>query len=106
MRLSPYYPDWYLWAMGRAQRLLGRLDEAQAVLKRAADSSPLAVPHRVELVATLAEQGRLDEARDVARDVLRLAPNFSVLQWTSNPAHQDAIVTERERDALRRAGLP
>ena len=106
MRLSPYYPDWYRWAMGRAQRLLGNFDEAEAVLTQGVDTNTFSMPHRVELAATLAEQGKLNEAQVIARDVLRLAPSFTVLGWISNPSHQDVAVMEREQAALRRAGLP
>jgi TolB-like protein/DNA-binding SARP family transcriptional activator len=106
MRLSPYYPDWYRWALGRSYRLLGRYPEAESVLATTRNTSPLKVPPMVELAATYAEQGKESEAHATAKAILSIAPRFTVAGWTSNPPYQNLQVAEREKAILRRAGLP
>ncbi len=105
MRLSPYYPDWYRWTLGRAHRLAGRYEEAEAALTTSEGSAESVMP-RVELAATYSEMGRLSEARAEAADILKIDPKFSVLAWTKAPPYQDPARTRREIDILRRAGLP
>ena len=106
MRLSPYYPDWYRSALGRSYRLLGRYKEAEAVLKAPPTAGAFTVPQLVELAATLVEENRDGEARAIGKEILTIAPDFSVRAWTANPPHQNAMVTQREHDILLRAGLP
>ena len=106
MRLSPYYPDWYRWALGRSYRMLGHYDEAAATLAPAQNLDSLNVPHLVELAATYVEQGKADQANEAASAILKAAPKFSVGAWTDHPRVKDAKVLEHERDILRQAGLP
>lgn len=106
MRLSPYFPDWYRWGLGRSYRLLGRFDEAETVLTAARGAGAPTVPHLVELAAVRIERNKLAEARATAKEILALAPEFSVLAWIANPSHLNPAVTEHERDILRRADLP
>ena len=106
MRLSPYYPDWYRWVLGRAYRLSGRYREAEAVLATPQDGGSESVWPLVELAATYGETARLAEARTVVARILKIDPTFSVLAWTKAPAYRDPAMNKREIDSLRRAGLP
>jgi len=105
MRLSPFYPDWFRWVLGRANRLAGRLHEAEnalAVSRSETDS----LQRLVELAATYSEMGRLQEARSIATEIVKIDPKFSILVWTKTPPNRDPAATQREVDILRRAGLP
>ncbi len=106
MRLSPYYPDWYRWTLGRVYRLMGRYEEAIAALQIRTRSGPDSLVPLVELVATYSQAGRLADAEAAAAEVLRIDPKFSVSAWTSVPPYKSPSVSQREFDALRRAGLP
>ena len=106
MRLSPYYPDWYRWSLGRAYRLAGRYDEAVAALSAGLQRHPDALAPRVELVTAYSEMGQIDKARATAAEVRRINPGFVASDWTRNPRHVDPEVALREFRALRRAGLP
>ncbi len=106
MRLSPYYPDWYRWSLGRAQRLAGRPAEALAWLEATRAGEPPSLVQRIELVATYSEMRRMIKARAEAAAVLRDYPQFSVRKWTRWPPHKNPSVAEREIRALVRAGLP
>lgn len=107
MRLSPYYPDWYRWMLARAHRLDGRTREAIALLlaSGSADEMQSLLPLS-ELAAAYAESGQLLKAGAVAKDIRRLAPNFSVGAYLSMPPYADADTAEREAKALAAAGLP
>lgn len=106
MRLSPHYPDWYTWTLGRAHRLAGRYKEATEALTSRLENSPDALAPRVELVATYSEMGRNARATAEVTEVLRISPNFSVREWTKALPHEDSAMTKREIDSLRKAGLP
>jgi tetratricopeptide (TPR) repeat protein len=40
MRLSPYYPDWYLFELGVQYQLSGRLEDARATYQKSVERSP------------------------------------------------------------------
>lgn len=106
MRLSPYYPHWYRWTLGRALRLTGESDRAIAVLSATDGASPPSIAPLVELAAAFAEAGRDAEARAAAARAVTMAPRFSTAEWLHLPPHADAEATARERRALLRAGFP
>ena len=106
MRLSPYYPEWYQWILGRAYRLSGQYDKAIATLTARRDDSPDSFFPHIELAAVYSEMGRHEAARAEADEVLRINPRFSVREWTRAPQYKDPAITEREIRTLRRAGLP
>ena len=106
MRLSPYYPAWYRWSLGRAYRLAGRHVEALAWLEATSGGEAPSLIQRVELVATYGEMGRKIKAREAAAAVLKDYPQFSVRKWTRWPPHKNPSEAEREVRALVRAGLP
>jgi TolB-like protein/DNA-binding SARP family transcriptional activator len=106
MRLSPYYPDWYRWVLGRAYRLSGRYREAEATLTTPKGAGQDSVWRLVELVATYSEAGRPTDAHAAAAKLLEIDPAFSVRAWTKTPVYLDPAISKREIDALQRAGLP
>jgi hypothetical protein len=57
----------------------------------------------VWLASTLAEIGRLDEAKAVAKEVLEIEPNFSALRWANSFKTKSH---ERLKGNLLAAGLP
>ena len=106
MRLSPYYPGYYLWTLGRAYRLTGDRERAISAFTQHLKRDPDSLVSRVELVITQAELGRMTEAREAAKAVLRIDPTFSTGRWEPSLTYKDRAVTKREIAALRKAGLP
>jgi tetratricopeptide (TPR) repeat protein len=106
MRLSPYYPAWYRWTLGRAYRLLGDADQAIAALMPDDVPAGGSVAPLVELTASYVQAGKLEAARSVATRVVAEAQKFSVRAWVAMPPYRDAAVAENERALLGRAGLP
>jgi adenylate cyclase len=62
-------------------------------------------PH-VNLASTLGEMGRLDEARETARNVLRIKPDFSTGDYMTGLSYRNTADLARIVDGLRKAGLP
>jgi len=109
MRLSPYYPGWYLPVLGHAYRLTGQYKEAIDALEswriRANPRSEL--PY-VMLAFTYAEAGRLDDAQAAVVEILKRKPKASVEGYAKSKffAYKDPAEIERALDSLRKAGLP
>ncbi len=106
MRLSPVYPTWFLGILGQSSRLTGNferaLDAFQEMIRRQTDS----LGGHINLAATYGEMDRTDEAMASAREVLRIAPDFSIEAYLGELAYSDPAETERFGAALRKAGLP
>ena len=105
MALNPLCPVMWLHFQGQVYYQLQRYDEAESVLKRRIFRTPETDASRVLLAATYGQTGRLDEAREQWREVLRVNPAYSlehrrtVLPY-KNPADFETVV-----DGLRKAGL-
>jgi DNA-binding SARP family transcriptional activator/TolB-like protein len=106
MRLSPRYPDWYRWTLGRSYRLAGDLERAIASLNPLSHSAESSIAPAVELAAAYAQSGRYGESKIVSARVLASSPTFSASAWTAIPAYRDSAVAAAERRVLLDAGLP
>ena len=102
MRLNPYYPDWYLWYLADAYYSLGRSTDVVAAVQRMQNPNQ---GWRL-LTANFVHLGLMDEAREQARQILRLHPEFTISRWRHRPPYRDEAFVERFVDALRKAGLP
>jgi adenylate cyclase len=72
--LSPKHP-WFITAgYGIALHLVGRKEEAVAAFKRAIDQKPRSVNLQACLAAVYADLDRINEAKTIAKEVMRLRP--------------------------------
>jgi len=78
VRPNPMPPERYLHEFGSCYRLMGRYDEAIAILKKALDAIPNYLNSRINLIATYVMSGKEEAARAEAVEVLRQNPDFSV----------------------------
>jgi len=106
IRLSPIYPTWYLNILGFANIRTERYKEAETALKLALQREPGNARCRMLLAWVYHAQGRMDEARYEAREILRHEPAFRL----KNVAPQLAIIKDRALvasyfEALRKLGL-
>jgi tetratricopeptide (TPR) repeat protein len=106
MRLSPYYPDWYLGALGVSYRLAGNYDEAIAAFEKRRERNPRSTLPHLGLAVVYMEVGREQEARDAAAEVLKRNPKTSLKQVRNRLPYKDPAEAERIIAALRKAGLP
>jgi adenylate cyclase len=105
MRLNPRYPTEYLWNLGHAYFLMGRLEEAVETLNRARDRSPEYIPVIAYLAASYAELGRMEEARTQAAQFNRLSPRISIDAWRNRLPYKDKRVVDRLYSSWRKAEM-
>lgn len=106
LRLNPKSPSSYLHLFGIALRDSGHYEEAIIQSRKAIEKEPNNLIANVVLTSSLSLAGQEEEARIAAKEILRLSPNFSVVQWQQRSPHKDRSVAKRYCDALRKAGLP
>jgi TolB-like protein/class 3 adenylate cyclase/Flp pilus assembly protein TadD len=106
MRLSPKHPWWVLHGYGVALHLVGRKKEAVVSLRKAISHKPKTDLPYAFLAAVYADMGRMEEAKQAAREVTRLNPTFSANRFMKSHTLHDAARDARFVELLRRAGLP
>jgi adenylate cyclase len=106
MRLSPFYRPGMLRALGNNYMGLGRLDEAVACFRESLKRETGYLAPYVNLASSLGQLGRLEEAHEAARDVLRQAPNFTISGYTAGLAYRNPEDVEKIAEGLRQARLP
>ena len=102
MRLNPIHPDGYHWSLGVALYHAGRYEEAITALTRMSVMPNLVRRH---LAASYVRLGRMEDARGVAGEFMKLDPDYRLEReqvWPyKDPKLLDAFVAD-----LRQAGLP
>ena len=102
-RLNPLPAGWYYLTLGQAQYAAGEYDAAVETLRR---DETYRTSSRRFLAASLAQLGRLDEARAEAELFLVGNPHFTTRHWTATEPFRDAATLEHFVDGYRKAGLP
>jgi TolB-like protein/cytochrome c-type biogenesis protein CcmH/NrfG len=109
MRLSPYYPDWYLGVLGMAYRFTGQYKEAIAATEKWRTRNPRATLPYLFLAIFYVETGQKEKAETSVAEVLKRNPKASI-KWyakkTNTFPYKDPDEIERVLDSLRKAGLP
>jgi adenylate cyclase len=109
MRLSPYYPAWYLPVLGHAYRLAGQYKEAIDALESWRErANPRSELPYLMLAFTYAEAGRDEDANKAVEEILKRKPKASVEGYANSAffAYKDPAEIKRALDSLRKAGLP
>ena len=109
MRLSPYYPDWYLPVLGHAYRLTGQYKEAIDALERWRDrANPRSELPYLMLAFTYVEAGREEDANKAVVEILKRKPKASIEVYAKSKffAYKDPAEIKRALKSLRKAGLP
>jgi adenylate cyclase len=105
MALNPLCPGMWLHFQGQVYYQLRRYEEAENVLKRRIFRTPETDASRVLLAATYGQTGRLDEAREQWREVLRVNPDYSLEHRRKVLPYKDPADFERVAEGLRKASL-
>ena len=104
-RLSPHPPPMWSVMLAWTYSAMGQHEEAIRILKRIAEKQPdLPVAHSM-LVGEYWYNGREDDARKEAAEVLRIDPTFSIERSFSNLPFKDQTPLRRGKEALYKAGL-
>ncbi|MDX8478969.1 winged helix-turn-helix domain-containing protein [Mesorhizobium sp. VK24D] len=102
-RLNPFPPSWYYLTLGQAQYAAGDYEAAVETLRR---DETYRTSSRRFLAASLAQLGRLDEARAEVELFLVGNPHFSTAFWAATEPFRDVAMLEHFVDGFRKAGLP
>ena len=102
-RLNPFPASWYYLTLGQAQYAAGEYEAAVETLRR---DETYRTSSRRFLAASLAQLGRLDEARAEVELFLVGNPHFTTRHWAATEPFRDAATLEHFVDGFRKAGLP
>jgi len=102
-RLNPHPPGWYYLVLGQAQYAAGDYRSAADTLRQ---DETYRTSSRRFLAASLAQLGRLDEARAEAELFLVGNPDFTIRHWVAAEPFRDTATLEHFVDGYRKAGLP
>lgn len=106
MDLCPMYRAGFLRGLASAYRFTDNIEMAADTFRQAVKRQPDLLSGHVNLTSVLGELGRIDEARGAANQVLRLAPNFSIREYTQRLSYRNPEDLLRVEDGLQQAGLP
>ena len=102
MRLNPNYPNWYLWELGWAEYQAHDYKGVGETLKK---MSPMGEA-RATLAASLAQLGRMEEARVEAEKYLKDNPSFSATYAGSTSPFLHEKDRQHAVQGFLKAGLP
>ncbi|MER8408230.1 tetratricopeptide repeat protein [Mesorhizobium sp. M0185] len=103
LRLNPHPPGWYYWMLGQAQYALGDYESAIQTLRR---PETYRTTSRRLLAASLAQLGRLEEARWEAKMFMISNPHFTIRHWSDSQPFPAEDVRRHIVEGYRMAGLP
>ena len=104
-QLDPQGRVFYEFERGNDYVLLGRYQEAAAVLREHLVSYPNNLTGHWELAVAYIELNLREEARAQAAEVMRISPHFSVEGWKKINALKDQAAIERMAADMHKAGL-
>ncbi len=102
-RLNPFPASWYYLTLGQAQYAARDYEAAVETLRH---DATYRTSSRRFLAASLAQLGRLDEARAEVELFLVSNPHFTTSHWVTTEPFRDAATREHFVDGFRKAGLP
>jgi adenylate cyclase len=105
IRLSPVAQTFFPEVLATSCYLAGRFEEAIATAHQTLELAPDSLNARVVLAASLVETGRLDAAREAAREILAMDPGFTIERFAGSQPYRDPATLARLVDSARTAGL-
>jgi len=106
MRCCPMYRPGFLRGLGLSYYLLGELDQAIKAFKQSIARESEYLSAHTNLASIFGELGRLEDAKEPVREILRLAPKFSIKAYMAGLSFRDPQVLTRMEDGLHKSGLP
>jgi tetratricopeptide (TPR) repeat protein len=102
-RLNPFPPSWYYLLLGAAQYAANDYEAAVETLRK---EETYRTSSRRFLAASLAQLGRLDEARAEVEMFLIANPHFTTSHWVATEPFRDTATLDHFVDGFHKAGLP
>ena len=109
MRLSPYYPDWFLEELGFTYLDAGRHDEALVALEEYIKRDPASehMAHaRIARALAFHAQGRYEQARAEIVMAKEALPGITIAYFVRHALNEDQSDPQRAAKILRALGLP
>ena len=106
MRLDPLYPAMVLHFLAQANFSLGRYETAAQQLVDRIARNPGTDASRMLLASCYGHLGRAEDARAAWAELLKVNPDFSLMQRARVLPYRDARDFQRIADGLTKAGLP
>jgi adenylate cyclase len=106
MRVCPRYRPGLLRGLGLTYYLLGDFEGAIRAFKESIVRESEYLPPYTTLASIFGELGRSDEAQQSSREILRLAPDFSIKAYMEGLSFSNPEVLARMEKGLQKAGLP
>ncbi|GEO17842.1 adenylate/guanylate cyclase domain-containing protein [Microvirga aerophila] len=103
LRLNPHPVGWYYWALGLAQYGARQYENAVETL---CNEATYRTASRRILAASLAQLGRMDEARQEAALFMVSNPHFTISFWAASQPFRDEAMRDHFVEGYRKAGLP
>jgi TolB-like protein/Tfp pilus assembly protein PilF len=103
LRLNPHPASWYYWSLGQAQYAARQYAAAVETLRR---EETYRTGSRRILAASLAQLGRMEEARQEAELFMVSNPHFTISYWAATQPFRDEATREHFIEGYRMAGLP
>lgn len=103
LRLNPHPAVWYYLLLGQAHYAARQYEAAVETLRK--EETYRTISRRI-LAASLAQLGRLDEARREAEFFMINNPLFTISHWASTQPLRDEATRKHFVDGYRKAGLP
>ena len=101
IRLNPIPPNIYLYSLGLSYGMMGQCKEAITWCEKAVRQAPDSYWARIKMTVVCSMEGRDEEARVQAAEVLRIKPKFSL----KGGFYKNKADSERFMGALHKAGL-
>lgn len=103
IRLNPHPDVWYYLLLGQAQYAARDYESAVATLRR---DETYRTSSRKFLAASLAQLGKLDDARRETEMFLVTNPHWTISHWVETQPFRDEAMRQHFVEGYRKAGLP
>ena len=106
IRYAPVYAPWWVEVLAIAYRDNGQYGRAISAAKDALGLNPGESGARAILASACVAGGWLEAAREIAKNILDLNPDFSLSSYARQHPYRDQAKLESGLGSLREAGLP
>lgn len=103
---SLFSPAWISSNLALTLLAMDQSVEAEQVFNKVLLNRPKYARAWIGLTAAYMRQGRIDEAKQSAHELIKLDPHFSVEEWSRSKPFNDARILEGFKSDLFSAGLP
>ncbi len=106
IRISPVHPSWFQSGLAAAYRGIGEVDKSIDAAKMGVKINSKDLDAHLILCGDYMISGFLEEAKSLAREIIKLDPKFSLDKYADTQPYKNEATLNRLIDDLREVGLP